>query len=539
VREDPTVAVQAANDFRRARRRADVSDLLELIGARHRPLLGYDEVRKRLRAVEGAERILVDVPLDSIVGSVGRTQDFTREFLPRTDADLQRWVGVQVAMVGQVGTPPVELYRLGDAYFVRDGNHRVSVARQLGAQSIQAYVTPVHARVPLSADATPDDIIIATEHARFLEQTELDRRRPGSNLHATTAGAYAQLLEHISVHRYYMGIDEARPVPYEEAVAHWFDHIYTPVVERIRQTGLMHGFEGRSEADLYLFMSEHRGRLQRELGLALPSTSIAVRVARQKPAGAVEALERHEPLLRGVLLLEGEGEAGEVALRQALRLAAAEGAKLYALRVTSRSRLRGAQRATEEEAVEAARTQFETACAAVGVSGQHIAVVGHVGQELHARATWVELVVVPRGTSSALLRRSPRPVLVAGVEVTDLARPLVAYDGGTRAEAALYAGAYLAARHGRDLRVLTVAADERQAAAILARAHAALAPHGVHASSAWRSGPVPAAIVDEVAQQERDALLMGAWRTSPWLESILGGVMEPVLRGAQVPVLVT
>jgi nucleotide-binding universal stress UspA family protein len=539
VREDPTVAAQAANDFRRARRRADVSDLLELIGARHRPLLGYDEVRKRLRAVEGAERILEDVPLDSIVGSVGRTQDFTREFLPRTDADLQRWVGVQVAMVGQVGTPPVELYRLGDAYFVRDGNHRVSVARQLGAPSIQAYVTPVHARVPLSADASPDDVIIAAEHAQFLEQTELDRRRPGSNLHATTAGAYAQLLDHISVHRYFMGIDEDRPVPYQEAVEHWFDHIYLPVVERIRQAGLMEGFEGRSETDLYLFLSEHRGHLQRELGLALPPASIAERVGRRKPAGAVEALERHQPLLRGVLLLEGEGDAGAVALAQALRLAAAEGAKLYALRVTPRSRARRAQREAEGEAVAAARTGFEAACAAAGVSGQHIAAVGNVAHELHARATWVELVVVPRGTPTALLRRSPRPVLVAGVVATDVARPLVAYDGGSRAEAALYAGAYLAARHGRELRVLTVAAEERHAAAILARASAVLAPHGVEASSAWRTGPVPAAILQEIVQQNRDVLLMGAWRTSPWLESILGGVMEPVLRAVQVPVLVT
>lgn len=531
------MAAQAANDFRRARRRADVSDLLELIGARHRPLLGFDEVRKRLRAVEGAERVLEDVPLDSIVGSVGRTQDFTREFLPRTDADLARWVGVQVAMLGQVGTPPVELYRLGDAYFVRDGNHRVSVARQLGAPSIQAFVTPVHARVPLSPDASPDDIIIAAEHARFLELTELDHRRSGANLQATTTDAYGQLLEHISVHRYFMGIDENRPVPYGEAVLHWFDHIYLPVIERIRETDLLRGFEGRSETDLYLFLSEHRGRLQRELGLALPPRSIAERVARRKPPGAPHAIDRHEALVQGVLLLDGEGPAGEVALAQALRLALVEGAKLYALWVSARSRW--TQRSAASPALLAARARFEAACHEAGVSGQHVSAVGNVGQELRARANWVDVVVVPRGTPSALLRRSPRPVLVAGATVTTLERPLVAYDGGTRAEAALFAGAYLAARHGRNLRVLTVAADERHAEVTLARARASLTPYGVTATCVWRVGVVAVAIEAELIAEQCDALFMGAWRTSPWLESILGGVMEPVLRQVAVPVLVT
>jgi hypothetical protein len=232
-------AAEAAMDFKRARRRADLREVLSALGARPAPLLSYDDVRRRLHAVESPARYLEDVPLDAIVGSVGRTVDFTREFLPRTDSDKARWVGVKVAMTGLTGTPPVDLYRIGEAYFVRDGNHRVSVARQLGARFIQAYVTPVHARVPLSADVSPDDLIIAEEHARFLESTELDELRPGADLRVTTAGAFERLLDHISVHRYYMGIDEDREVAYPEAVAHWYDTVYLPVREAIRSGGVL------------------------------------------------------------------------------------------------------------------------------------------------------------------------------------------------------------------------------------------------------------------------------------------------------------
>ena len=135
---EPHTSFDAVQDFLRARRRAGLTEVLAVLSGREAPLLSYDEVRRRLHAVETPTQKLEDVPLDAIVGSVGRTQDFTREFLPRSDADKARWVGVRVAMTGLSGTPPVDLYRIGDAYFVRDGNHRVSVARQLGAKFIQA-----------------------------------------------------------------------------------------------------------------------------------------------------------------------------------------------------------------------------------------------------------------------------------------------------------------------------------------------------------------------------------------------------------------
>src|SRR5690606_7233177 len=270
--ETPTAA---SYDFQRARRRAGLRSAIAQLRGQDPRLLSYEDVRRSLKAVESSERNLEDVPLDAIVGSVGRYQDFTREFLPLVDEDRGRWVDVKLAMTGLQGVPPVELYRIGDAYFVIDGNHRVSVARQLGAKTINAYVTPVHSRVPLGADTDYQSLILAAEYAAFLDATGIDELRPDADLRVTEAGQYPRLVEHISVHQYYMGIERDGPVPWPEAVAHWYDEVYLPVAQAIAEHDLLARFPGRTETDLYLFLSEHRGELEREFGWSLEGQQLA------------------------------------------------------------------------------------------------------------------------------------------------------------------------------------------------------------------------------------------------------------------------
>jgi len=548
-------------DFKRARRRADLREALSALGARPAPLLSYDDVRRRLHAVESPAHYLEDVPLDAIVGSVGRTVDFTREFLPRTDADKARWVGVKVAMTGLTGTPPVELYRIGDAYFVRDGNHRVSVARQLGARFIQAYVTPVHARVPLSADVSPDDLIIAEEHARFLESTALDELRPGADLRVTTAGAFERLLDHISVHRYYMGIDEDREVAYPEAVAHWYDTVYLPVREAIRSGGVLRGFPGRTETDLYLWLSEHRGRLERELGFTLPSESIAESIGSGGASERRGAKERDDLLLqvsgRGedrtpeaaaiaddLLVALPDLELGIPSLEQALVLAGRERARVYALHVAAD------EDAVESEEVDALRAAALAAAERAGVELQFAVAVGNPAQELRERAAWVDLLVAPmvvpdatRGWRLAarhqgLLRRTPCPILVTVGPIRPLERALVAYDGGARADEALFVAAYAAAKWRTEVVVATVADTSRGASAILDKARSYLEPYGVRADYVEHQGPVAETLVAMADERSCDLMLMGSYRYSRWLESLLGGVLERTLRAAGRPVMV-
>src|SRR5262245_33333619 len=130
----------ALNDFHRARQQAALQEITARLTGRPASLMSYEEVYRHLHASGRSDRGLEDVPLDSIVGSVGRYSDFTRSFLPRRENDEERWARVmaRATEAGLDAMPPIELYRIGEAHFVLDGNHRVSVARQLGVATVRA-----------------------------------------------------------------------------------------------------------------------------------------------------------------------------------------------------------------------------------------------------------------------------------------------------------------------------------------------------------------------------------------------------------------
>ena len=274
----------AINDFHRARNRADLKEMLARLTGESNQLLSYDEVSQKLQLHGGTERGIRDIPLDAVVGSVGRYTDFTRDFLPRWYVQPERWARVRMAANGMVGLPPIEVYQIGEVYFVRDGNHRVSVAREMGVKYIQAYVTEVHSNVALTPDIKPDELILKAEYNQFLEQTQLNHVRPESDLGVSIPGQYPVLLEHIDVHRYFMGIDQQRPVSYEEAVSDWYDTVYSPVVQIIRSLGILRQFPNRTEADLYLFIAEHRTQLEEEFGFPVRTEVVASHL-----------LEEHKP----------------------------------------------------------------------------------------------------------------------------------------------------------------------------------------------------------------------------------------------------
>ena len=553
-------AAQAVEDFYRARRRATLNRFLtQMSGARH-ALVPYDEVRKRLQAIESAEKRLEDVPVDAIVGSVGRYNDFTSEFLPRHNADRERWVGVKLAMTGLEGVPPIEVYRVGDAYFVRDGNHRVSVARQLGARYIQAYVTPVRTRVAYSPEDDPETLILKSEYVTFLDKTRLDELRPDADLSVTEPGAYERLLEHISVHRYYMGIDQDREVGWEEAVEHWYDHVYAPVLESIRTSGILRGFPGRTEADLYLWLADHRARVQEELGWELPDQQVVQGVAGGHLAGEEErgellqrlsedASTKQEGHLTDDLLVAFDlGVPGMRSLEQALVLARRENARVYGLRVMTSTD----EAAHHEEERERTRETFEARCREAGVQGQLAFAEGEPVARIVERARWADMVICnlaypeqPGEPATLaqnvrpLLRRSPRPLLALAGTVTALERPLLAYDAGVRSETALFVAVYAALKWGQHPVVLSVSEVGSQSAEALDRARAMFERYGASADYVSADGPVADAIVRVAEERDRDVILMGSYTYSRWLEDVFGGVLEQVLRRAGRPVLIT
>lgn len=258
---------QTRDDFARARRKAFLQSIADIVTQRPSDLVPLEEVRSRLNIRGSAYRGLQQVPLDKIVGSEGRYADFDRRFLPRQVQTQARWQSVDLAHLADVALPPVELYKLGQVYFVKDGNHRVSVARSLGQTEIDAYVTEYLVDVPLDERLSVRDLLLKEEYSDFLEWTNLAALRPQQRIELSALGGYLELIEHINTHRYYLAQQREADVSNDEAVASWYDTVYLPVVEMIRQHMILEQFPGRTEADLYLWIMKHRQSLTEISGI--------------------------------------------------------------------------------------------------------------------------------------------------------------------------------------------------------------------------------------------------------------------------------
>lgn len=279
----PTHRVAAYEKYKQYLTKAQLADLLSRITGSDDDLISYDMVAKHLRARQQIEKGIQMVPLNQIVGSVGRYRDFTRSFFPRAGANAERWTRLDAAMNSLEGFPPVELFKIGEVYFVRDGNHRVSVARANDITHIEAYVTEVKTDIPLTiSDFERDQWLIKAEAAEFEAKTELDRLQPSNGVRFTEPGRYALLLEHIEVHKYLRDTEAGEhsnepPLTWTEAVISWYETVYQPVVEAIHRYRLLEHFPGRTEADLYLWIAHHRERLASfyELAPLDPDTAVS------------------------------------------------------------------------------------------------------------------------------------------------------------------------------------------------------------------------------------------------------------------------
>lgn len=257
---------RAADLYNRARGKAFLRKVWTSLRGQPNHLLAYDVVREKVRAGLPIYRGLRSVPLEKIVGSVNRYGDFDRAFLPTQEYTVDRWLNIGRAYYEDIPLPPVKLYQVGDVYFVVDGNHRVSVARELGREFIDAEVYECRVRVPIREDLDPDDLEVIGEKAHFLEATRLDEQRPEANIELTIPGGYHLLLEHIELHRYLQSTEWKREFSFEEAAAQWYDQVYLPLVKVIRESGILKDFPHRTEGDLYLWVIEHQYYLRQQFG---------------------------------------------------------------------------------------------------------------------------------------------------------------------------------------------------------------------------------------------------------------------------------
>jgi len=220
-------------------------------------LLPFAEVKDILRPYGQSYKGIELVELDKIVGSEGRHQDFDRKFFPLQSHTRRKWENIAIGYYRRVEFSPVKLYKIGDVYFVSDGNHRVSVAMSKRNKYIKAEVTECRTRVSLGEHAGMNQLRLRGEYERFLEKTRLDELRPDQNIEITESGNYSRMLVHIEVHGYFLGEQEKRDINSDEAVCRWYDGLYCPLNHIVESENTLKYFPHRMAGDLYLWIMDH------------------------------------------------------------------------------------------------------------------------------------------------------------------------------------------------------------------------------------------------------------------------------------------
>jgi hypothetical protein len=240
----------AHTDFSRARRRRRLADLAARL--RREPddvnvILPFDEVVEAL-GKRGERRLgLRTIELDSIVGTVDRTREFDRSFRPTSRRVRRRWEGIAKAVRRGGAMPPIDVYRVGELHFVEDGHHRVSVARQLGLEVIEANVTEIVTEVPVDRDTRVRDLALKSHERLFFERVPLPRPAR-ERIKFTEKWRYAALAEGVEAWGFRAMQANGEFMERPEVARAWFEDEYLPVVELLREEGLI----GRgTEAEAY------------------------------------------------------------------------------------------------------------------------------------------------------------------------------------------------------------------------------------------------------------------------------------------------
>jgi len=546
--------LSALQDFNNARRKASIQEILARLTGKSRELLSYEEVAEKLNLNVRTERGVHDIPLKSIVGSVGRYNEFTRGFLPLKNRDQVRWARVKTIVDDPISTglPPIDVYKVGEVYFVLDGNHRVSIAREGGFEFIEAHVIEVKTEIPLTADIQPDDLIIKSEYADFLVQTDFGSLRPGVDLSVTVPGQYEKLQEHIKVHRYFMGIDFQRDIPYQEAVGHWYDTVYTSIIEPVRERGLMRWFPGRTETDVYLWVSEYRADLENELGWSIRPEAAAQNLASQENPGnninvtgswrMAKMIDRYTDRLFGEVLVPITGlEVSWQALEQAILVAEKESSALRGLHIISnREKANGIQ-------IQAIQGRFEQRCREVNVMGSFTAEKGNIPRLVCERALLTDLIVLNtahppspglHSLSSGLrliIRESARPILTVANQISPMDNALLAFDGSAKSREALFVATYLAEKWLTRLKVLTL--GNRAAHSVQDYARAYLELHEIQADYIVKNGPRDI-FMKIIQDYQINLVVMGGYSGTALKEVVVDSTVNFLLRKSNCSLLI-
>ena len=263
------ITQQTYADFSRARGKAMLSQIQNFLNTDRDKLLSFNDVKGILKPKNEVYMGSQTVPIKMIVGSEGRYHDFNKFFLPRKEHLRHRWQRVDEAHIKDIILPPILLYEIGGVYFVRDGNHRVSVAKMQGVEFIDAEVISLTTEMNINPSMTTDELtaeLIEYEKNIFYTETLFGDLTDYWDMNFSAPGRYDVIYNHILVHKYYLNEDIEEEIHFNNALVSWYNNVYNPVIKIIREQWLLANFPGRTEADLYVWIIKHWDFLKKKYG---------------------------------------------------------------------------------------------------------------------------------------------------------------------------------------------------------------------------------------------------------------------------------
>lgn len=276
---------EAESDFARARNKALFNEIQHLLTPEEAAMISLKAVRKVIKTQSETYIGMKVIPIYKIVGSEGRYRDFDNQFFPKRSIIKERWEHVDEAVIKDIVLPPIKVYELGGLYFVRDGNHRVSVAKSKGVEFIDAEVVSLQTEIKLSPARTLNGMmkqIISYEKRNFYFETNFGDITDYWVLDFSTAGQYDVIYNHILTHKYFINQNQTEEIPMEDAILSWFNNVYLPVVTTIQKYKIMKYFRKNTVSDLYVWIITFYDELKKKFGDGLPLEQIVHDIKREK-----------------------------------------------------------------------------------------------------------------------------------------------------------------------------------------------------------------------------------------------------------------
>ena len=260
---------KSEEDFNKAHAKAFINEIQHLLSPEEANLISLNDVKQMIKSNAETYVGMKVIPIDKIVGSEGRYKDFDNRFFPKSTHLKNRWQHVDEAALNDVTLPPIKVYEIAGLYFVRDGNHRVSVAKTRGTEFIDAEVVSLQSEIKLKKADSLKEIqkqIINYEKRVFYAETNFGDITDYWCLDFSCAGRYDVIYNHILTHKYYMNQNRTDEVSMEEAVKSWFFNVYFPLASIIREKYILRDFPGRTLGDLYVWTVRYWDDLKKKFG---------------------------------------------------------------------------------------------------------------------------------------------------------------------------------------------------------------------------------------------------------------------------------